>query len=61
MMIRYEDLPEWVEVHDVQSYLSLGRSTIYGLIKRGDLPSKRFGRCIRIPKEALAKDGEGQQ
>ncbi|GAG43009.1 unnamed protein product [marine sediment metagenome] len=33
---------------EVAEYLSLGRSTVYLLIKNGDLPSIRIGRSVRV-------------
>lgn len=33
--------------------LGVGRTTVYGLISAGDLPSVRIGRCRRIPVDAL--------
>lgn len=50
---RFEDLPDMCTPEDVQSFLQLGRNTTYDLIKSGAIPSKKFGRQIRIPKAAL--------
>lgn len=33
--------------------LSLGRATTYLLVQRGDLPSVRIGRALRVPVQAL--------
>lgn len=33
--------------------LGLGRSTVYELIQRGELPVVRVGRAVRIPVAAL--------
>jgi excisionase family DNA binding protein len=33
--------------------LGLGRSTIYQLVQRGELPVVRVGRAVRVPAEAL--------
>jgi excisionase family DNA binding protein len=33
--------------------LSIGRTTIYALMARGDLPSVTIGRCRRVPVSAL--------
>ncbi len=33
--------------------LSLGRTTAYQLIRRGELPSIRVGRAVRVPVHAL--------
>ena len=50
---RFADLPDWVTVEDATAYLQVGRNYIYELIKTGALPHKRFGKLIRIPREAL--------
>ena len=49
----YQNLPEWVAPVDVSGYLGLGRSTVYELIRSGELPSRRFGRRLFVLKEAL--------
>ncbi len=46
---------EWLLVPEVASKYRLGRSTIYLLIKRGDLPAVRFGSAIRVPSDVLAE------
>ena len=51
----FDDLPEFLTVEEVRAYLRLGRSTIYELLRQGELPHVRFGRAIRVPKTALAK------
>lgn len=33
--------------------LSLGRATTYRLVQRGELPSVRIGRAVRVPAQAL--------
>ncbi len=50
---KHEDLPEYLTPEEFCSYLGLGRTTVYGLIERGELPCKTFGRRKFIPKEAL--------
>lgn len=40
-------------VQDVQDLLQLGRSTVYELIRTGELPSVRIGRSVRIRRETL--------
>jgi len=36
-------------VEESAKYLNLGRSTVYGMINRGEIQVRRFGRCVRIP------------
>lgn len=38
---------------EVAQILGIGCSLTYELIARGEIPSIRLGRCIRIPKLAL--------
>ena len=54
-MTRFEDLPDYLSVEEIRVYLGLGRSTIYDLLRRGELPAVRFGRVIRIPRHSLAQ------
>jgi excisionase family DNA binding protein len=35
--------------------LEIGRSLIYELIARREIPSVRLGRCLRVPTESLHK------
>lgn len=50
---RFEDLPDFLSVEETRAYLGLGRSTLYEVLRRGELPCQRFGRIIRIPRAAL--------
>lgn len=38
---------------EVTQILGIGRSLVYELIARKEIPSVRLGRCIRIPSESL--------
>ena len=40
---------------EVAQVLGIGRSLIYELIARNEIPSMRLGRCIRIPSESLQR------
>lgn len=42
-----------LRIPDAANRLSLGRSTIYELIRSGSLPVIRVGRAVRIPARAL--------
>lgn len=46
---RFEDLPDFLSVEETRTYLELGRSTMYELLRRKELTYMRFGRVIRIP------------
>jgi len=49
----HDQLPEWLSPEEVRAYLRVSRSTIYELLRRGEIPHVRFGRLMRIPKAAL--------
>jgi len=40
-------------IPEVADRLSLGRSFIYILVMRGEIPSVRIGRCRRVPAAAV--------
>ncbi len=44
---------ELLRVYEVARLLGIGRSKTYELIARGDLPSLRIGRLVRVPRHAL--------
>ena len=49
---------------EVTQVLGIGRSLVYELIARKEIPSVRIGRCIRVPAESLQrwlKDQEVQR
>ena len=40
---------------EVTKILGIGRSMVYDLIARKEIPSIRLGRCIRVPSESLQR------
>ena len=40
---------------EVQAILRIGRSKVYEMIARGELPVVRIGRAVRIPRDGLAR------
>ena len=42
-------------VREVAERLRLGKSTVYLLIHRGDLPAVRFGSSVRVPEALFEK------
>jgi len=40
-------------VPQVQQTTNLSRTTVYSLIRSGELPAVRIGRSVRIPRTAL--------
>lgn len=49
----YSALPEWLTADDVAAYLGISRNATYEYLRRGDIPSRRIGRVIRVPRAAL--------
>ncbi len=47
------ELPMLLRAEEVARLLSLGRSTVFALMKSGELPSVRIGRAVRVPREAI--------
>lgn len=58
--IQFDELPDWVPPAQAAQYLRSGLTTIYLLCHRGDLPCRRFGRLLRVPKEALRPSEAGR-
>lgn len=42
-----------LSVEDAAARLAIGRTTMYALLKSGDIPSIRIGRLRRVPAAAL--------
>ena len=38
---------------EAANFLGLGRNTVYDAIKRGEIPSIRIGKAIRVPTASL--------
>jgi excisionase family DNA binding protein len=50
-----EDLPLVLKVADVQRVINISRPMAYELMHRQDFPAVRFGRALRIPREAFLR------
>jgi excisionase family DNA binding protein len=48
-----KDLSDWVSPLEAARLLRCGKTTVYDLCARKQLPSEKFGRLVRIPKTAL--------
>jgi excisionase family DNA binding protein len=48
------DLPELLRVEEAALYLGISRGLVYAMAARGDLPSIRLGRLLRIRRDGLA-------
>jgi excisionase family DNA binding protein len=51
----FDELPEFLSPKEFQNYTGLGRSTVYDLLRREQIPHIRLGSSIRIPKAALQR------
>jgi hypothetical protein len=51
----FEQLPAYLTPEEVQEYLSIGRSSAYVFARKH---GKRFGRLLRVPREALLEGEE---
>lgn len=56
--MRPEEVLSFLTVEEAAALLKLKRSTAYELVRRGEIPSFRVGRFIRIPREALVEMAE---
>ena len=50
---RLGDLPAFFTVDEAAAFLRLGRTAAYEAATRGELPTVRFGRRLRVPRGAL--------
>ena len=46
---------ELLRINDVARLFNVGRSTVYELIERRELPVVRIGRSVRVPKRAIGQ------
>lgn len=51
--LRLEDCGEFLTVDELMGIYRLRRSTVYDIIRRGEVKSMRVGRRILIPRVAL--------
>ncbi len=54
------DYPDFLTVEQTREILGLGKNTMYEALKRGDIPSVRIGRLIRISKKVLEETMNGK-
>jgi len=47
-----EDLPQWLTPEEYRLLLRIGRTKVYEMIRTEEIPHKKLGRLIRIPKGA---------
>jgi excisionase family DNA binding protein len=52
---RLSDLPLALTVEEAASVLRLGRTAAYAAVRRGDIPTVRVGKSLRVPRQKLAE------
>lgn len=50
-----------LDVREAASVLGCGRTYVYGMIQRGELPAVKLGRLTRIPTASLREFVERQE
>ena len=57
------DLPELLSVPEAATWLHIGNGLAYEMVRRGDLPSVRLGRLVRVPRAGLIAmmGGDGRE
>lgn len=50
-----EQLPELLFVSEAAAWLGIGKTLCYELVQRGDLPSVKLGRLVRVQRDGLVK------
>ena len=58
---KIEDLPTLLTVKEAATFLGVGIATMYAMVANDYIPSHKFGKCIRIPKEAFMPEESRQQ
>lgn len=53
MRSQVDELPEVLEVQDIQNFLKIGRNQAYDLCNSGQFYILRIGRSIKIPKPSF--------
>ncbi len=49
------ELPQLLTVSEYATWAGIGLSLAYEQARRGEVPAVRFGRLLRIPREALVE------
>ncbi len=53
------ELPELLFVEEAAAWLGIGKTLAYELVKRGDLPSIKLGRLVRVKRDGIIKLSNG--
>jgi excisionase family DNA binding protein len=59
-VVDQDQLPLFLTVEQAAEVVGMGRTTAYDAIRRGEIPSVRFGRRLRVPRHALLSLGTAQ-
>jgi hypothetical protein len=59
---KIEDLPQFLTVEEWRTFMRIGRSSAYDLIRQGLVPVIRWGRTVRLSREVVLRcvDRDGQ-
>jgi excisionase family DNA binding protein len=49
----FDELPQLLSPKEFLEVVPIGRSTLYDLVRSGEVPCARFGRRVFIPREVL--------
>ena len=52
---KIEDLPQFLTVEEWRTFMRIGRSSAYDLIRQGLVPVIRWGRTVRISREVVMR------
>ena len=55
------ELPEIMTLEQVARYLGIGRRSAYAAAQRGELPTFRIGRLLRVSRHHLERLVQGRQ
>jgi excisionase family DNA binding protein len=53
VLVQTEIVPTWITYEEAQRLTSLGRTTLWRIVKSGEVKSVYIGRAVRINRESL--------
>jgi putative molybdopterin biosynthesis protein len=51
--VQTEIRPEWITYEEAQRLVRLGRTTLWRLVKSGEIKTARIGRSVRLSRRSL--------
>jgi excisionase family DNA binding protein len=60
VVVDANQLPHFLTVEQAAQIIGMGRAAAYEAVKRGEIPTVKFGRRLRVPRHALLALGGGQ-